>query len=166
MRMQALAAASGVPVSTIKFYLRDGLLPQGRPTARNQADYGQEHVNRLQLLRVLMKVGGLHTETVRAIVKLLDDPWTVPAEVGGRCAALAGPSVSVDDVKAAAFELGVELGPAAYKQYEKAAEIMERAEVDMCADLDETGPLLTAVLGDSLILALRHERRGRHVAGS
>lgn len=165
MRMQALAAASGVPVSTIKFYLRDGLLPQGRPTARNQADYGQEHVNRLRLLRVLMKVGGLHTETVRAIVKLLDDPWSVPAEVGGRCAALAGPSVSVDDVKAAAAELGVPMGDDVLDEYAHAAEIMEQAEVDMCAGLDETGPLLTAVLGDALILALRHERR-RYVAGS
>ena len=166
MRMQALSAASGVPVSTIKFYLRDRLLPAGRPTALNQAVYGPEHVARLRLIRVLVKVGGLSTETVRAIVALLDDPRAVPAEVGGRCAALAGTSVSVDDVKAAAAELGVPMGDDVLGEYAHAAEVMERAQVDMCAGLGEMGPLLTAVLGDALILALRHELRGRHVAGS
>lgn len=157
--MQELSARSEVPVSTIKFYLRDGLLPAGRSTARNQADYGQEHVDRLRLLRILTKIGKLPTDTVKLIVELLGDKWANPATVGAECAMLAAPAVSVDQVRAAAAELGMPLDDDVFGEYIHAAEIMERAEIGMCADMDETGPLLAAVLGDALIVALRHELR-------
>ena len=160
--MQALSAASGVPVSTIKFYLRDGLLPTGTPTARNQAVYDERHLHRLNLLRVLTKVGGMPIETVRKVIVLLDNPWADPANTAVEVASLAAPPVTVDQVLAAAVELEVHLGPVAMKKYVQAAKLMEQAEIDICEGMDETGPLLTAVLGDALILAVRHElREGR-----
>ena len=37
MRISELSTASGVPVPTLKFYLREGLLPPGDAIAVNQA---------------------------------------------------------------------------------------------------------------------------------
>ena len=42
--MGELSRRSGVPIPTIKFYLREGLLPPGVATAANQADYDEEHL--------------------------------------------------------------------------------------------------------------------------
>jgi DNA-binding transcriptional MerR regulator len=45
MRISELSARSGISVPTIKFYLREGLLPPGSPRAVNQADYGEPHLH-------------------------------------------------------------------------------------------------------------------------
>ncbi len=74
MRMAELSADTGVPVPTIKYYLREGLLPPGRPVGRNQAEYGPAHVRRLKLVRALIEYGGLSIATARALVEYLDDP--------------------------------------------------------------------------------------------
>ncbi|GMA88788.1 hypothetical protein GCM10025868_40380 [Angustibacter aerolatus] len=47
-----------MPVATVKYYLREGLLPPGTPTSRTQAQYDEEHVRRLRLVRALLDVGG------------------------------------------------------------------------------------------------------------
>lgn len=63
-----------MPVATIKFYLREGLLHPGVPTARNQADYGEKHVARLRLTRILTGVGQLSLASVREVFAAIDDP--------------------------------------------------------------------------------------------
>jgi DNA-binding transcriptional MerR regulator len=73
MRMAELARRSGLPVATIKFYLRVGLLPPGRPTSATRADYDDAHVRRLRLVRALTEVAGLPLEAVRAVLESVDD---------------------------------------------------------------------------------------------
>jgi DNA-binding transcriptional MerR regulator len=73
VRISELSRASGVPIPTIKWYLREGLLHPGRPTARNQADYGPAHLHRLRLVRALVEVGGLSMPAVRAVLDAIDD---------------------------------------------------------------------------------------------
>lgn len=73
LRISELSRASGVPIPTIKWYLREGFLPPGQPTARNQADYGEAHLHRLRLVRALVEVGGLSTPAVRAVLDAIDD---------------------------------------------------------------------------------------------
>jgi DNA-binding transcriptional MerR regulator len=67
-----------VPIPTIKFYLREGLLPPGVATAANQADYDEEHLRRLRLIRALIDVGGVTVAGAREVVAALgthaDDP--------------------------------------------------------------------------------------------
>jgi DNA-binding transcriptional MerR regulator len=46
-----------VPVATIKFYIREGILPRGEPTAPNQASYGEAHLERLALIGTLQRAG-------------------------------------------------------------------------------------------------------------
>ncbi|WAL64980.1 MerR family transcriptional regulator [Amycolatopsis cynarae] len=72
MRMAELSRESGVPVATIKYYLREGLLPPGERTSPNQARYGEEHVRRLRLVRALLEVGGLTVAAVREVVEAID----------------------------------------------------------------------------------------------
>jgi DNA-binding transcriptional MerR regulator len=71
LRISELSRRSGVPVPTIKYYLREGLLPAGTPTARNLADYGEDHHHRLRLIRVLMEVGGLRVASVRRVLEAI-----------------------------------------------------------------------------------------------
>jgi DNA-binding transcriptional MerR regulator len=73
MRLSELAAASGVSIPTIKFYLREGILPAGRAAATNQAEYDEGHVRRLRLIRALAEVGQMPLATVRGILQAVDD---------------------------------------------------------------------------------------------
>jgi DNA-binding transcriptional MerR regulator len=72
MRVGELSKRSGVPVPTIKYYLREGLLPAGVLTSPNQAHYDDEHLRRLKLVRALMEVGGLSIATVREVLTVID----------------------------------------------------------------------------------------------
>ncbi|MFD9412398.1 MerR family transcriptional regulator [Streptomyces sp. NPDC059989] len=71
--MGELSRATGVPVPTIKFYLREGLLPAGELTSPNQARYGEEHARRLHLIRALTDVGGLPLASVAKVVEAVED---------------------------------------------------------------------------------------------
>ncbi|MFJ3767894.1 MerR family transcriptional regulator [Streptomyces sp. NPDC090082] len=73
MRIGELSRTTGVSVPTIKFYVREGLLPAGELTSPNQASYGETHVRRLRLIRALMDVGGLSVAAVREVIVAVDD---------------------------------------------------------------------------------------------
>jgi len=72
MRISELSKHSGVSTASIKFYLREGLLPAGKQTAPNQADYNDQHVRRLRLIRALIDVGGLSISVARATLATID----------------------------------------------------------------------------------------------
>src|SRR5690349_14673458 len=91
MRIRELAVATGVPIATIKYYLREHLLEPGTPTATTQADYGDHHVERLRLLRVLREVGEIPIASLRAVVAAIDDPALPLHEVLGRAHHALGP---------------------------------------------------------------------------
>ena len=83
MRISELSRNSGVPVPTIKYYLREGLLPSGERTGRNQADYGDEHLRRLKLVRALVDVGGLSIAAVGEVIGVLETSDLVTHQVLG-----------------------------------------------------------------------------------
>lgn len=68
MKMAELSARSGVPIPTIRFYVREGLVPQGHLTSPNQATYDETHVRALKLVRTLVEVGGLPIARVREVL--------------------------------------------------------------------------------------------------
>lgn len=74
MRISELAETTGVPVHTLKFYLREGVLPPGDATSRTRADYGEAHVERVRLVRALVEHGGVSIGDIRSIVGALDSP--------------------------------------------------------------------------------------------
>lgn len=74
LRISELARRSGVPVATVKYYLREGLLHDGELTSATQARYDDSHVARLRLVRSLLGPGGLSIAKTRAVLATLDDP--------------------------------------------------------------------------------------------
>jgi len=74
MRISALAAEAGLPLATVKFYLREGLLHPGIATSATQASYDESHVRRLRLIRALTGSVGLSVQQTRLILELVDDP--------------------------------------------------------------------------------------------
>ncbi|MDB4975133.1 MAG: putative MerR family transcriptional regulator [Myxococcaceae bacterium] len=72
MKISELSQTSEISVPTIKFYIREGLLPAGARTAMNQADYGQAHVERLSLIRALREQGGLSIEVIARVLAAAD----------------------------------------------------------------------------------------------
>jgi DNA-binding transcriptional MerR regulator len=81
LRISELARRAGMPIPTVKFYLREGLLPPGTPTARNQARYDECHLDRLRMIRALTTVGGLEIGAVRGLLVVLEDPGVTLAGV-------------------------------------------------------------------------------------
>ncbi|HEY9524545.1 MAG TPA: MerR family transcriptional regulator [Thermopolyspora sp.] len=73
MRISQLSAESGVPIPTIKYYLREGLLPQGEPMARTRAEYGERHLRRLRLIRTLLEVGRLPLSAIHRVIAAVED---------------------------------------------------------------------------------------------
>jgi len=76
--MAELSTTSGVPVATIKYYLREKLLPSGESETANQARYGAEHLDRLRLIRALIDVGGLSVASARSVLEAIDSDASLP----------------------------------------------------------------------------------------
>jgi DNA-binding transcriptional MerR regulator len=83
MWMSELSQRSDLPVATIKFYLREGLLPAGTPTGATRARYDESHVRRLRLIRALVDVAALRLHDVRAILAAVDNESLPLHEVVG-----------------------------------------------------------------------------------
>lgn len=103
MRISQLSQASGVPVATIKYYLREGLLQDGRLTSATQAQYDQSHVARLRLVRALLGAGGLSVAAAREVLDQLAHPPASMHDLLGAVQRLLGPRVDNQvDTRAAA----------------------------------------------------------------
>ncbi|MFB7370909.1 MerR family transcriptional regulator [Streptomyces sp. NPDC056222] len=74
MRIGELSRRTGVSVPTIKYYVREGLLPAGQLTSPNQASYDETHERRLRLVRALLDVGGLSVAAIRDVIAAVEDP--------------------------------------------------------------------------------------------
>jgi DNA-binding transcriptional MerR regulator len=83
MRIGVLSARSGVSVPTIKYYLRERILPPGQATAPNQAVYGEAHLRRLRLIRALIEVGGLPVARAHEVLDAVDSEQMAPHDLLG-----------------------------------------------------------------------------------
>jgi DNA-binding transcriptional MerR regulator len=64
----------------VKYYQREGLLPEGVRTAPNQVDYGETHVQRIRLIRGLLETGGLTIAATKDVIRALDSEEAPLAE--------------------------------------------------------------------------------------
>lgn len=94
MRISELSRRAEVPVATVKFYLREGLLPEGRRTSPTQAQYGPEHLDRLRLVRALLGPGGLSVATARDVLAAIESPPASVYDLLGVAAAAVGPPLT------------------------------------------------------------------------
>lgn len=96
MRISELARESGVPVATIKFYLRERLLPEGRLTSATQAQYDDTHLHQLRLIRALLGPGGLSVARARAVIAHLEQPPKATHDLLGAAHATVTPPAPTD----------------------------------------------------------------------
>lgn len=75
MRISELAAEADVSIATIKFYLREGLLPEGERSSATQATYRADHLERLRLIRALIG-SGVSISQARSVLDAIDRPPT------------------------------------------------------------------------------------------
>ena len=68
LRIGELAEASGVPVPTIKHYLREGLLPEPVKTSRNMAYYPPEFVDRIRLIKQLQEERYMPLKAIKSVL--------------------------------------------------------------------------------------------------
>lgn len=90
MRISELSRACEVPVATVKYYLREGLLHDGTLTSATQAQYDQSHIARLKLIRALAGVGGLRVAAIRDVLGQIDGPPESATELLGTVHRSAG----------------------------------------------------------------------------
>jgi DNA-binding transcriptional MerR regulator len=73
MLVSELAERADVPLATVKYYLREGLLAPGETTGPRRAEYDDSHLRRLRVLRLLREAGGVPVTSLRQVVEALDD---------------------------------------------------------------------------------------------
>ena len=79
MKMRDLEAKSGVGRETIRFYIREGLLPEPERAARNVATYGEAHVARLKQIKRLQEERFLPLDVIKRVLD--GDTGALPAAV-------------------------------------------------------------------------------------
>jgi DNA-binding transcriptional MerR regulator len=74
VRISELSRRSDVPVPTIKYYLREGLLHEGVHTSATQAQYDASHEARLRLIRALVGPGGCSIAAAHRVIETIENP--------------------------------------------------------------------------------------------
>ena len=90
MRISELARRGEVPVATVKYYLREGLLHEGVLTSPTQARYDDSHLARLRLIRALLGPGGLSVARARDVLAAIAAPPPDTYDLLGVAAAAVG----------------------------------------------------------------------------
>ena len=83
MWIAELSRQTEVPVATIKYYLREGLLPAGEAVGATRSRYDEAHVRRLRLVRALVEAGGLSLSQVHGVLTAVDEESREMHEVLG-----------------------------------------------------------------------------------
>lgn len=120
MKLGELAAAAECSVATVKYYVREGLLPPGTPVTATQADYDEHHLARLRMIRVLREVGNLAIADIGRVVEALEnDTTSLNAKLASAFYALpprapadeSSPEDLLDHVRAFALRHGWKIAP-------------------------------------------------------
>jgi DNA-binding transcriptional MerR regulator len=111
LKISELAEGAGVPVATVRHYLREGLLPEGRKTSRNMAYYPAEMVDRIRLIKLLQEERFMPLKVIRELLEREGgDPEAVRALL-------------------AESDRGIELALAGERERTPASAVSERFEV-------------------------------------
>src|SRR4029453_7209611 len=158
MRISELSAQTGVPVATIKFYLRESLLHEGVRTAATQAQYDESHVARLRLVRALLGPGGLSIAAAHRVIRAIEEPPESLHELLG-VAATALPRPDLDEALRGIKEAGFELPEGALDLYRDHLRQIAEFEIENVPTDSATAAVGYVVFGhvliEPLILALR-----------
>ena len=75
-RMKDLCERTGLPRQVVHFYIQQGLVPEGKKTGRNMAYYGEEHLQRILLVRKLQHERFLPLRAIKALLEERDEAFS------------------------------------------------------------------------------------------
>ncbi|MFD9130103.1 MerR family transcriptional regulator [Kitasatospora sp. NPDC059571] len=145
MRLADLSEQSGVSVATVKYYLREGLVPPGRRVNATQAEYDETHLRRLRLVRAMIQVGRIPVATVRQVLAHVDDEslgltirlgaslWALPHSTEGTEGTPGGSPDIADPSHAAALRI--------------VDDLLARLDWTTARDIGERSPAHRALVG-------------------
>ncbi len=157
MRISELSAASGVPIPTIKYYLREGMLPAGEQISATRASYGEDHLRRLRLIRALLEVGRLSIASIAKVTAAVDDTSLNLHRVLGTAHYAIAPAVEPHasgeewararaEADAMIADLGWQVDPGAPARDELAQAVLTLGRLGMPADGEALRPYADAAL--------------------
>ncbi|WP_168627094.1 MerR family transcriptional regulator [Cryobacterium sp. BB307] len=79
MRISEAADRARVSQTTLKYYIREGLVHEGARIATNQTVYDESHVKRAKLVRALLETGGLSVAEAGRVLAAVDEHPDAPA---------------------------------------------------------------------------------------
>jgi DNA-binding transcriptional MerR regulator len=127
LKISELAEEAGVPVATVRHYLREGLLPEGEKTSRNMAYYPRELVERIRLIKQLQEERFMPLRVIGELLEREDgDPDRLRALVDLE-ARVIGLALADERERTSAAELS--------ERYDVPIEVLERL-----SSLGVTGP--------------------------
>lgn len=112
MRMRELERQTGVGRETIRFYIREGLLPEPLRLTRNSAVYTEDHVTRLRAIKRLQEERFLPLSVIKTLLNAGDgdgDGW-LHAEAFPRLDSLVRARLAERDVRLGLDEVMAQTG--------------------------------------------------------
>ena len=73
MTISELSSLSDLPLSTIKFYIRESLVPGPKKTRGTRAYYDAGHLHRLRLIKKIQTEGNLPLSKIKEIIGMIED---------------------------------------------------------------------------------------------
>lgn len=113
MKLGELARETGATTATLKFWMREGVLPAGELRNQTTAVYGQRHLDRVALIQTLRAEFDASIAGIRELTSLIDRPDVPPLDVMEACQVIAtglGPGATQGEYDGMIGELHDRLG--------------------------------------------------------
>ncbi len=105
MKISEACQLAGVTPATLKYYIREALVPEGERTSANQTSYTLAHVQRVKLVRALLDTGGLTIASARDVLRVLDaEDLPLASAFAAAQAAIGNPATAQREPSAASRE--------------------------------------------------------------
>lgn len=108
MKIAELATRTGASIPTIKYYLREGVLPAGTASSPNQHRYNEGHARRVGLIKVLVHVAKIPIGAVKRLLRAKGSTEAMGDAVHDLLVAGAPNRVAQEEVDFIAGEMGWE----------------------------------------------------------
>jgi AcrR family transcriptional regulator len=73
MTLSELSGLSDIPITTVKFYIRKGLVPKPQKNRGTKASYSFKHLKRLKLIKKMQKEGNISLGKISEIINIIED---------------------------------------------------------------------------------------------
>ena len=80
MKISELSKASSTPATSIRFYIKEGLLPEPIKTSKTMAYYTRDHLDRLRFIEKIKKEENLPLSKIRELIQSEFPAFSIPED--------------------------------------------------------------------------------------